>query len=404
MFLKRAASSFSISSHHSTTSLTEDSTQSSSTNSGVEIPLPPNFSPPTTPLSAKYSSFTLTPLRRSTIGKGATAVVRTVYANLDHNKIYAVKEFHKNGGAYDNEHDYNAKLAVEYEIVKKLRHPNIVHTEELCLGPHSRWCHVMEYCAGGDLFALIKTQTEPMATRERNCLFKQLLRGVAYLHSVGVAHRDIKPENLLLTPDGTLKISDFGVSHVVQEHPPDSEVKLCTAVCGSEPYISPEVFPSDDDGTVLYDARTLDVWSCAITFFCITFGGHPFGKADMTDSRYREYVDKLHKFYLKYPDADFSIPDWEIFPPLRMLTPFSNGCRKLILRMLEPDPKKRITAQQALNDPFVNRIEVCCETGDSDADASCSCVDASDKDSHKAISKAAVRRTHCHFANTKKKP
>ncbi|KAK9383457.1 kinase-like domain-containing protein [Kockiozyma suomiensis] len=356
------------------------------------------------PLSAKYSSFNLAPLRRNTIGKGSTAVVKTVHAVSDHNKIYAVKEFHKHGGAYDSEHDYNAKLAVEYEIVKKLRHPNIVHTEELCLGPHSRWCHVMEYCAGGDLFALIKSQTEPMAPRERNCLFKQLLRGVAYLHSVGVAHRDIKPENLLLTLDGTLKISDFGVSHVVQEDIPDGEVKLCTAVCGSEPYISPEVFPAED-GSVLYDPRTLDVWSCAITFFCITFGGHPFAKADMSDARYKEYVEKLEKFYNKHPDADFSSSDCEDFPNVRMLTPFSNACRRLILRMLEPDPKKRITAQQALNDSFVHRIELCCMTTDADMDPAAQgvVIDATDKNSQKNFSKAPIRRSHSHFANSKKK-
>ncbi|KAK9475736.1 kinase-like domain-containing protein, partial [Lipomyces japonicus] len=242
----------------------------------------------------------------STVGKGATANVRIMHSHKDHSKIFAVKEFHKNG-PYENETEYISRLATEFTISERLDHPNVVHTFELCLGSHQRWCHVMEYCSGGDLFALIKHLPEPMPARERNCLFKQLLRGVAYLHSQGIAHRDIKPENLLLTPDGTLKITDFGVSHIVQDRPPDGPVKLCTAVCGSEPYISPEVFQTDSNGSTAtsqvtyYDARLLDVWSCAIVYFCMSFGGHPFEKADQTDSRFVNYLDVLRTFKQEHP-------------------------------------------------------------------------------------------------------
>lgn len=62
----------------------------------------------------------------------------------------------------------------------------------------------MEYCPGGDLYAAIKKGN--MSVGEVECTFKQILHGVQYLHSMGVAHRDIKPENLLLDGRGHVKV------------------------------------------------------------------------------------------------------------------------------------------------------------------------------------------------------
>ena len=84
------------------------------------------------------------------------------------------------------------------------------------------WAETMEWCGGGDLFSIIKSGN--MTAVERNCCFKQLIRGIAYMHSAGIAHRDIKPENLLLNEDGQLKITDFGVSDVVGQRIPDEHL------------------------------------------------------------------------------------------------------------------------------------------------------------------------------------
>ena len=118
------------------------------------------------------------------------------------------------------------------------------------------WCEVMEFCPGGDLYAAIKRGG--MSPAEVECCFKQILTGVHYLHSQGVAHRDIKPENLFFDTKGHLKvcpsdlfsrwrkltrqqIGDYGAS-TVYRLPWEQTIHMSTGLCGSEPYIAPEQF------------------------------------------------------------------------------------------------------------------------------------------------------------------
>lgn len=89
-----------------------------------------------------------------------------------------------------------------------MHHTNVVETVDLVQDEQHHWCEVMEYCPGGDLYAAIKKGN--MSVGEVECCFKQILKGVEYLHSMGVAHRDIKPENLLLDGRGHVKVRSSG--------------------------------------------------------------------------------------------------------------------------------------------------------------------------------------------------
>jgi protein-serine/threonine kinase len=214
--------------------------------------LPQDFNVDSCELSREYCNGRRVPGRHGKeIGKGTTATVRILYKKGCSKDVrYAVKEFRKCGRNEDRR-EFEQKIKSEFSIANSLQHPNIVKTIRLCRN-HGRWNHVMEYCDHGELYSLI--QKGYLEEEDNLCFFKQLLRGVAYLHQHGIAHRDIKPENLLITAEGQLKITDFGVSEVFSGiHPGlrsaggqcgklmDGTQKCSPGICGSLPYISPEV-------------------------------------------------------------------------------------------------------------------------------------------------------------------
>jgi protein-serine/threonine kinase len=230
--------------------------------------LPEDFDVEAVELKDEFSSTSVVPGRRGkTVGTGATATVKLmVRKSGPPDVIYAVKEFRKRS-KHENESEYVKKVKSEYAIAKSLHHPNIVETVRLCT--HSgRWNHVMEYCAQGDLHTLVTKGY--LKDADHLCLFKQLLRGVAYLHNHGIAHRDIKLQNLLMTSQGQLKITDFGVSEVFSgEHPGlrgvglecgknMKETRRCApGICGSRPYIAPEVLSKKGQAPTLQKIQKL---------------------------------------------------------------------------------------------------------------------------------------------------
>ncbi|KAL7410157.1 kinase-like domain-containing protein [Mrakia frigida] len=284
----------------------------------------------TASLLAKYGV-----CEKAAIGKGATAVVRLAHKwDRREEKLYAVKEFRKRR-KNETEKDYVKKLTSEFCISSTLHHPNIVETVDLVQDEAQHWCEVMEYCPGGDLYAAIKKGT--MSSEEVECYFKQILDGVAYLHSTGVAHRDIKPENLLLDGRGRVKITDFGVSDVFRMCW-EKKTHLSKGLCGSEPYIAPEQFEQKE-----YDARLVDVWACGVVFYCMQLQELPWGVARKTDRSFTTYVGAYHSEHLH------AIP-----APLNNL---AREGRSLIKHMLDPDPKTRWGIEECLKDKWLIGID-----------------------------------------------
>jgi len=218
--------------------------------------------------------------RGKVAGKGATSTVTRAECK---GKLVALKTFQKTKGN-ESDGEFKRRIDFEFEIAHSLHHPNVVETMDLVWdeGKHN-WAETMEWCGGGDLFTIIKNGS--MTIVERNCCFKQLVRGIAYMHSQGIAHRDIKPENLLLNEEGQLKITDFGVSDIVFHEGEDDLPKKCSGLCGSEPYMAPEVHTSKQ-----YHGFPLDVWGCGIVYISLTFPGLLWHKATVGDRRYEAYL------------------------------------------------------------------------------------------------------------------
>jgi protein-serine/threonine kinase len=200
------------------------------------------------------------------VGRGAFGIVRISHKRIDTGEqLFAVKEFRRR--PEENEKKYSKRLTSEFCISSSLRHPNVIHTLDLLQDSKGDYCEVMEFCAGGDLYTLVLAAGK-LEVNEADCYFKQMMRGVEYMHEMGVAHRDLKPENLLLTTHGALKITDFGNGECFRMAW-EKETHMVTGLCGSAPYIAPEEYIDRE-----FDARAVDVWATGVIYMAMRTGRH----------------------------------------------------------------------------------------------------------------------------------
>ncbi|ORZ15312.1 kinase-like domain-containing protein [Absidia repens] len=312
-----------------------------------------------------------------------------------HNTLYAVKEIKKSPN--ETNKSYVNRVTEEFLIASKLMHPNIVACVDLLpLQSHSdTYCQVMEYCNAGDLYEHIAHIKGPLHYIEALCFFKQLVHGVHYLHTNGLAHRDIKPENLLLTSDGCLKISDFGAADYFLDK--DKHILGSTGVCGSQPYIAPEEF--DNSGP--YDARKVDVWSCGIVFLVMRKGGLAWQVARAQNDKqyalyllYRKYVDSQQQHHPDIPHqpspaitaspdesastttttmSERSTPttttttattnttatDDDKPTGLDIFSDYSPPAKRIFYSVLDPDPASRLTMDDIIKTDWFQQINCC---------------------------------------------
>lgn len=192
----------------------------SSSKSGTRTP-PHQGAPPNVPfaddhsLEAKYGKF------GKVLGSGAGGSVRLLKRSSD-GVTFAVKQFREKH-SWESEKDYSKKVTAEFCIGSTLHHGNIIETMDIIQENH-RWFEVMEY-APYDLFATV--MTGKMTREEIACSFLQIVNGVSYLHSMGLAHRDLKLDNVVISEHGIMKIIDFG-SATVFRYPFENDIVLAT--------------------------------------------------------------------------------------------------------------------------------------------------------------------------------
>jgi hypothetical protein len=162
-------------------------------------------------LQSKYGKF------GKVLGSGAGGSVRLMKRSSD-GTTFAVKQFRAKH-SYESERDYNKKVTAEFCIGSTLHHGNIIETMDL-VNEKGNYYVVMEY-APFDLFAIV--MTGKMSREEVTCCTLQILNGVTYLHSMGLAHRDLKLDNVVVNEHGIMKIIDFG-SAAVFKYPFEDEV------------------------------------------------------------------------------------------------------------------------------------------------------------------------------------
>lgn len=273
------------------------------------------------------------------VGRGAFGIVRIAHKadpkDSKHEQLYAVKEFRRR--PHEDARKYSKRLNSEFCISSSLRHPNVIHTLDLLEDAKGDYCEVMEYCAGGDLYSLVLAAGK-LEVLEADCYFLQLMRGVEYIHEMGVAHRDLKPENLLLTSHGALKITDFGNGECFRMAW-ETEAHMTAGLCGSAPYIAPEEYTEKE-----FDPRAVDVWACGVIYMAMRTGRHLWRVAKKDE-------DEFYENYIRGRKSE------EGYAPIETL--HRARCRNVIYSILDPNPHRRISAHQVLNSEWGKGIKLC---------------------------------------------
>ncbi|KAJ4365250.1 Chk1 protein kinase [Neocucurbitaria cava] len=272
-----------------------------------------------------------------TIGQGAYASVRKAVPHNAPKPVIAIKFINKDH-AFKQGRLTPKQIKMEILLHQHLgKHLNIIH----CLGSgeDALWTWIaMELAEGGDLFDKIEAD-EGVGEDIAHFYFSQLISAVGYMHSKGVAHRDIKPENVLLSAEGDLKLSDFGLAALFKK---DGQLRLCNTVCGSPPYIAPEIVSGRrskraDVLDVGYAANICDVWSCGVVLFVLLVGNTPWDEPTMRSEEFKEYVQT---------GGHTSDELWQQLP---------SEIVSLLRGMLKIDPATRFTLDEVRTHPWFTR-------------------------------------------------
>ncbi|KAE8583138.1 hypothetical protein XENTR_v10020438 [Xenopus tropicalis] len=181
----------------------------------------------------------------------------------------------------------------------------------------------MELVTGGELFDRI-IERGYYTEKDASQLIRQVLDAVQYLHNMGIVHRDLKPENLLYaTPfeDSKIMISDFGLSKI-------EDGGMMATACGTPGYVAPELLEQKPYG------KAVDVWAIGVISYILLCGYPPF---------YDENDSELFNQILK-AEYEFDSPYWD---------DISESAKDFIRHLLEREPEKRLTCEQALQHPWI---------------------------------------------------
>ena len=250
-----------------------------------------------------------------------------IFDNLGQGSYGKVKKvLHKKLGEYRAMKIVNKKLHSshnEIEILRKISHPNIVNIFEI-FEDKTKYYIMSEFCEGGELFTAI-AEKGYFNEFEASRIIKQILQAVNYLHSNCIVHRDIKPENIMLMQNGKdLKVIDFGTAIELPKR------KKLTKLIGTSYYLAPEVIAEN------YDEKC-DIWSCGIILYILLCGYPPFNGVSNNEI-YRA---------IRYNKLIFNKNNW---------SNISKEAITLITKMLEKNPKKRLTAEECLNDFWFKKV------------------------------------------------
>lgn len=264
------------------------------------------------------------------IGKGSFARVYLV-ENKETKERFAVKAFSKE--YLLSQSKGKESLINEIEIMQKLKHPYIMCLEEVHESKNSVYL-VLELLEGGELLNHISNNSS-ISMGEVGRIMFYILDALSYMNSKGIMHRDLKPDNMILKEKDkkegfTLKLVDFGLATV--HNIPEYLFKRC----GTPGFVAPEVINAPSNENIHYEPKC-DVFSAGVIFYILLTEKSPFDGAS-----FKEILQKN-----KQCRVDFK------HPKLKK----NKLALELLVKMLEVDPAKRISAEEALSERFFKEME-----------------------------------------------
>jgi len=229
-------------------------------------------------------------------------------------RTVAIKILHE---TYSNDNAFQDRFKQEARAAANLSHPNIVTVHDFGFD-HGQLFIVMEHIPGRDLKTILR-QRGRYSVEEAIPLIVQACAGIGYAHRAGLVHCDIKPHNMIVTPDGRLKVTDFGIARALSTIMPDERADV---VWGSPQYFSPEQAVGEGP------SPSSDVYSLGIVLYEVLTGALPFTAPSS------EELARMHLEEPPIPPSEY-IPD---IPP---------ALEEIVLKVLSKEPAARYrTADQ----------------------------------------------------------
>ena len=226
----------------------------------------------------------------------------------------AIKVLHEN---YSNDIDFQQRFRQEARAAANLSHPNIVTVHDFGFD-HGQLFIVMEHIPGKDLKTLLR-QRGRYSVEDAIPLIVQACAGIGYAHRAGLVHCDIKPHNMIVTPDGRLKVTDFGIARAMSTILPDERADV---VWGSPQYFAPEQAVGEPP------SPASDVYSLGVVLYEVLTGALPFTAPTS---------EELARMHLEMPPI----------PPSEYVPDIPTALEQIVLKVLSKEPAARYrTADQ----------------------------------------------------------
>ncbi|XP_044072030.1 uncharacterized protein map3k19 [Siniperca chuatsi] len=272
---------------------------------------------------------TITWTKGEVLGRGAYG---TVYCGLtSQGQLIAVKQVSLDASDPDAAQREYSRLQGEVELLKTLRHTNIVGFLGTSLHQHVVSIF-MEYIPGGSIASILH-RFGPLPERVLALYTHQILEGVAYLHLNRVIHRDLKGNNVMLMPTGVIKLIDFGCARRLSclNHTASNSGDLLKSVHGTPYWMAPEVINETGYG------RKSDIWSVGCTVFEMATGKPPLAHMDKIAALF--YIGAQRGLMPSLPDG------------------FSDNAKDFVKISLTSDQRLRPSADQLLKHSFIPQNE-----------------------------------------------